>query len=192
MNLPFGKKSKEKNINLLPEESSEAFSIKKDLVLALITPFATIILLAIVFATLFLLEKQQAIKNTNINKEINEKTAEWKKFASTANAIKSIKTNYDLHQNQTDQNKQFIESIKDIQGTVPNTVIISKLDIDNTGAVSVDGTATNPATVYQFFEVLKSKPEKFENTTLKSIGLSDDKTGKGKYNFSISVTVKSK
>ena len=71
MNLPFGKKSKEKNINLLPEESGEAFSIKKDLVLALITPLATIILLAIVFATLSLLEKQQAIKNTNINKEIN-------------------------------------------------------------------------------------------------------------------------
>ncbi|KKL92788.1 hypothetical protein LCGC14_1881120, partial [marine sediment metagenome] len=59
-----------KNINLLPEETGESFDIKKDLVLALLTPLATIVLLGFIFATLFLLEKQQAIKNDNINKEI--------------------------------------------------------------------------------------------------------------------------
>lgn len=189
--LSFGKSKKEKNINLLPEETGESFDIKKDLVLALLTPIATIVLLGFIFATLFLLEKQQAIKNDNINKEINEKTSTWKKLENIAGSIKTIQTGFDLYKTQDQQNKKIIDTIKAIQEVIPDTVKLAKLDIKEKGSVTLDGTALKPATIYQLVEDMKSKSETFADPKLGSIGISDDE-GSKKYTFSVSVTVKDK
>ncbi len=189
--LSFGKSKKEKNINLLPEETGESFDIKKDLVLALLTPLATIVLLGFIFATLFLLEKQQAIKNDNINKEINEKTTTWKKLENIAGSIKTIQTGFDLYQTQDQQNKKIIGTIKSIADVITDTVILAKLDIKASGLVDFSGKASKPATIYQLVEDMKSKSETFENPKLNSIGISADLV-KANYNFSISVTVKDK
>lgn len=189
--LSFGKSKKEKNINLLPEETGESFDIKKDLILALLTPIATIVLLGFIFATLFLLEKQQAIKNDNINKEINEKTSEWKKLENIAGSIKTIQTGFDLYQTQDQQNKKIIGTIKAIQEVIPDTVKLAKLDIKAGGLVDFSGKASKPATIYQLVEDMKSKSETFEDPKLNSIGISADLV-KANYNFSISVTVKDK
>lgn len=190
--LSFGKSKKDKNINLLPEEAGESFNLKKDLVLALLTPLATITLLGFIFATLFLLEKQQAIKNDNINKEINEKTSQWKKLENKAGSIKTIQTGFDLYTTETEQNKKIIATIKEIQNLIPETVVLTKLSIKGEGLVNLDGTATEPATVYQLVEDIKSKSETFADPKLNNIGISDDDSGKAKYNFSISVIIKSK
>lgn len=190
--LSFGKSKKEKNINLLPEETGESFDIKKDLILALLTPIATIVLLGFIFATLFLLERQQAIKNDNINKEINEKTSTWKKLENTAGSIKTIKTGLDLYKTEAEQNKRVIDIIEAIADVIPDTVKLAKLDIKGEGSVNLDGTAFRPATIYQLVEDMKSKSEIFEDPKLNNIGVSDDDRGSTKYTFSVSVTVKDK
>lgn len=190
--LSFGKKSKEKNINLLPEEAGESFNIKKDLVLAFLTPLATIVLLGFIFATLFLLEKQQAIKNDNINKEINEKSSEWKKLENIAGSIKTIQAGLDLHNSEAEQNKKTIATIKVIVDVIPDTVKLTQLDIKAGGLVDFNGKASQPATIYQLVEGMKSKSETFEDPKLNNIGISDDDSGNTTYNFSISVTVKNK
>ena len=190
--LSFGKSKKDKNINLLPEETGEAFNIKKDLVLALLTPFATIVLLGFIFATLFLLERQQAIKNENINKEINEKTSTWKKLENTAGSIKTIQTGFDLYETQAEQNKKILSTIEAIADVIPDTVKLAKLDVKGEGSVNLDGTAFRPATIYQLVEDMKSKSATFVDPKLNNIGVSDDDKGSTKYTFSVSVTVKSK
>lgn len=190
--LSFGKSKNDKNINLLPEETGESFNIKRDLVLALLTPFATVVLLGFIFATLFLLEKQQTIKNDNINKEINEKSEEWKNLENTAGSIKTIQTGFVLYETESEQNKTMLSIIKSIQDVVPDTLKLTKLDIKGGGSVDFNGKASKPATVYQLVEGMKSKSETFADPKLNNIGRSDDDLVKDSYNFSISVTVKSK
>ncbi len=189
--LPFGKNKKDKNINLLPEEAGESFNLKKDLILALLTPFATIVLLGFIFATLFLLEKQQALKNDNINKEINEITTQWKNLESVASSIKTIKAGFELHTTESENNKETLNTIKAVQDVIPDTIKLAKLDIKNGNSVDLNGTSPKPATVYQLVEDMKNKSETFEDPKINNIGVNED-SGKIEYIFSISVKVKIK
>ncbi|MDP2720823.1 MAG: PilN domain-containing protein [bacterium] len=192
MNLPLFKKNKGKNINLLPEETAGSVTFKRDIIFALLTPVATLVLLGLIFATLTILEQKEKFTARNIQKKIEEQTTLWQQFAASAKTASNVKDAISTHQQSTQQNDQAVGSITSIQSVVPNGVVITKLDIDKEGKTSVDGSASDPRTIFQFVETLNSKSETFSDLKLENIGFSSQQAGGSgtQYNFSFSLVVK--
>lgn len=191
MKLPFLKKSKGKNINLLTEEEATTVSVKRNVFIILSIPILVLIFLLIVFAILFLFEQREAGKSAEIARKINETEAQWQKFSDTATAVKNIKSALDTHQNQEIQNEKTIDAATSIRSVIPNTVTLQKMDIKEDGNATIDGTAANPKTIFQLLTLLNTKSDKFTDVSLLSIGFSagDNQKKQNLYNFSLSFKI---
>ncbi|MCH7541915.1 PilN domain-containing protein [Patescibacteria group bacterium] len=191
MKLPFLKKSKGKNINLLTEEEATTVSVKRNVFIILSIPILVLIFLLIVFAVLFLFEQREAGKSAEIAGKINETEAQWQKFSETATSVKNIKSALDTRQNQEIQNEKTLDAATSIRSVIPNTVTLQKMDIKEDGDATIDGTAANPKTIFQLLTLLNSKSDKFTDVSLLSIGFSagDNQKKQNLYNFSLSFKI---
>ena len=191
MKLPFLKKSKGKNINLLTEEEATTISVKRNVFIILSIPILVLIFLLIVFAVLFLFEQREAGKSAEIARKIEETEAQWQKFSETATSVKNIKSALDTRQNQEIQNEKTLDAATSIRSVIPNTVTLQKMDIKEDGDATIDGTAANPKTIFQLLTLLNSKSDKFTDVSLLSIGFSagDNQKKQNLYNFSLSFKI---
>lgn len=194
MDLPFFGKDKGKNINLLPEETAGRLTFKRDIIFALLTPVAVLVLLGLIFATLALLEQKEKFTARNIEKKIAEQTSLWQQFADSARTASSVKAAVSTYQQSSQQNDEATLSITSIQDVVPNGVVITKLDVDKGGKASVDGSAVNPRAIFQFVETLNAQTQTFSDVRFENIGFSGQQaaTITTQYNFSLSLVVKTK
>ncbi|OGY22089.1 MAG: hypothetical protein A2126_02255 [Candidatus Woykebacteria bacterium GWB1_45_5] len=184
--LPLFNKSSAKNINLLPEEEVAALFVKRDLILALSIPAATLILLVVVFVGLFLFEAGQKLRRADLAKKINQTTQEWQKYADTAATVVQINTDLKTYQATAEKNKGFHDNLVAIRDIVPSSVVLSKIDLSAAGEATVGGSATDPKDVYQFIDILKKKGGPYSGVSLKNVSYSaSDNT----YKFSVSFVV---
>jgi len=189
------KSKKEKNINLLVEAETKPTLVKRRVFLVFLIPLGVFIFMLLAFMLIFALEKQQSMRSADIAKKMSQQEAEWRKYSQTATAIKSIKSSVSEYKKQSVINKNVLSSIKSIQEIVPDSVLIKKLDVQDSSEVAIEGAAKNPKAVFQLFNILKSKTTKFSDVKLLNIGYSSDSSGEGgateedTFNFSINLKV---
>lgn len=192
MKLPFLKKSKGKNINLLTEEEATTVSIKRNVFIILSIPFLVLTFLLIVFAILFLFEQRESGKSAEIAGKIDETETQWQKLSDTASSVKNIKSALDTHQGQEIQNEKTLDAATSIRAVIPNTVTLQRMVIKEDGDSTIDGTAVDPKTIFQLLTLLNTTSDKFADVNLLSIGFSagDNQKKQNIYNFSLSFKVK--
>ena len=180
----FAKKPDKKNINLLPSESAEVAS-KKDLTFTILIPIITVALIIAAFGGLFLLGKIESKRSEVINKQISDKEAEWKSYATVSANLNQVRTNLTTYDQESLKNKNLYQNLIAIRDVIPTSLNLTKLDFKSNNA-NLDGTAVDPRSVYQFVEVLKSKPTVYSKVTVKNINY---QAAEGKYNFSVSFSI---
>ena len=181
--LNFGKKSKKKNINLLPQESVEVDT--KNLTLTLLIPIIALALILAAFGGLFLLGKIESKRIEVINKQISDKEAEWKNYATVSANLNQVRTNLATYEQESLKNKNLYQNLVAIRDVIPTSLNLTTMDFKSNEA-SLDGTAVDPRSVYQFVEVLKSKPTVYSKVTVKNINY---QASEGKYHFSVSFSI---
>jgi Tfp pilus assembly protein PilN len=180
----FAKKTDKKNINLLPSESVEVVS-KKDLTFTILIPIITAALIIASFGGLLLLEKIESTRSGVINKQISDKEAEWKNYATVSANLNQVRTNLAMYEQESLKNKNLYQNLIAIRDVIPTSLNLTRLDFKLNNA-NLDGTAADPRSVYQFVEVLKSKPTVYSKVTVKNINY---QASEGKYNFSVSFSI---
>jgi Tfp pilus assembly protein PilN len=173
------KKKKEKNINLIPKEQAESFISVRDLLIPLLIPGLAVILVILVFASLFTLEQTQKAKARGLEKEINQKTSQWQQFSERASAIKQIRSGLSTFQEGANQNKSFLNALIQVRNQVPNKVILTKLNVTENGEVSLGGGSKDPRAIFQLFVILRSQKTKFSNVALQNIGFQSEEEEEG-------------
>jgi hypothetical protein len=185
--LPLFNRPSTKDLNLLPEEEVGAVSARRLLLTTLLIPIVTLVFLGLAFILLFLLDTQQAIKHSDLAKQIQQKQAEWSKYSEVATGIAQIKTNIQAYQAIPVKNQNLRSLFDVIRDDLPITLTVSKIDLSQAGQATVEGVAPKAADIDQYLQVLKNKTESYSSVTLKAVNYNSSESN---YRFVVTFLVK--
>lgn len=179
----FGKSQRE--LNLIPEEQQKLKARKIKIVVIVISAVVISLQVGVFVVAQGLVLSEQSTQN-NLEEELALKNREWKKVASPAASVQTIKSKLATHQKfslEHPEPKIFIDKIRSF---LPQGIVLLDISVDKTGDSVMSGTAPDPGVIYQFINVLNDKKTIFSNPVLNSV----DKNDSGGYNFIIEVIVK--
>ena len=179
----FGKGSRE--LNLIPEEEQKLRTKK----IRLVTIGVIGLILGLQIATIFgFVALEQAEKNTreSLEQELATKNSQWQSIASPAEQIKVTKSKLATYNSFTTSHQNPNSKISQIRESIPVGVTLTNLSFSKTNETTVQGTASKPSVIYQFFNVLQDRPEDFDKVELDAI----DKDSVSSYSFIIKFSLK--
>lgn len=175
---------KTKDINLIPESETSAGLEKA--VLPLILFGVTIVITTSVGLLLLFLNTQEVAKSKGQEDQIAVKNSEWQKVASAAATTSQIKNKLNSYQTFVTKYPPMENYISTIGKYLPEDVVLTSLDIDNGGVVSLQARTTSSASAYQFTEVFNNATNVFSN--VKIAGITRDPV-KEEYTISLTMLV---
>ena len=175
----------EKTVNLLPQPKEE--KLKLNLKKFIITVILFVLILILASFLEYLYKNQKETEEAKLEKQFQQlEKGDRPKVQPIIDQLNGIKIKISNYQNFVQQYPPVLPKLLAIEETVPQTVKLKSLNIDNGSKVSISAIAKDPSSANLFLKALQNKSDSFSNVLLSSIA----RSGEDSYSFSMNFNFK--